>query len=327
MGMHFPGAGQLGAGSVLEHSHSLPINFGLGGDIGTVLGVVGQLVGFPVVVNIDNLIRGLQRSLVKGLGLEVGDLLGLGRGHLAVGTFDDLVRVFVEILLVFCAIIQSLEPVLNRIAHGIRREGNGDRYFRFRIRQRQGENTVLGDVTTLRNRSVIKRSGIILVNINFGAEDAFVLFIEGNDLHDGRPNDNIVLHHIDGDANQTAIRFELHIVKGALIDGIGSGAGSTALHHGPVAIRHRIAQNRTAPSGGRVLQGDFLGLRQHHAGTLVSIGRGIQLAIHKGGSGNGGGDLLVSVPAVALHIQRVGQVDGVLFLLRFLIVRRNLGAE
>ena len=303
MGMHFPGTGQRGAGRVLEHIHSLLVHPGLRGDVGAALGVVGQLVGIPVIVNGNNRSLGLQGNLVKGLGLEVGHFLGGGFGHLSIGACQGLVSVVGRILHI--GAVQSLEPVPYRIGHGIRSEGDGDRDVRVSFRQRNREDTLRGDGAD------VDSGGIVGVNCDGLRKRGLAILVKRNDLHDGSLHGHIVLHHIDGDPDLTG-REDGHIVKGAHISGIGGKAGGAGLHHGTVAVRHRIAQNRVATAGGGIFQGDGLGFRQHNAGAPVGIGGSIQLAVHKGGGGNGGGNALIGEPAIALHIQRVGQVDGVL---------------
>ena len=302
MGMRFPVAGQLGAGRTGVNRHFLLVHPGLRGDVGAALGVVGQLVGIPVILNGNNRFLGLQGNLVKGLGLEVGHFLGGGLSHLAVGTCHGLVGI--------CGVgdigtIQRLEPVLNRVVHGSRREGDGDRDIPLGIIQRQGVGAVGGNV------ALVGRGGIVRGNVDFRGKGGFAIGAKGKDLHDGGLDGHAVLHHIQGDPNLTG-REDGHILKGAHIFGIGGRTGGTGLHHGTVAVRHRVAQNRVATAGGGIGKGDGLGLRQHDTLPAVSVSGGVQLAVHKGGGGNGGGNALIGEPAIALHIQRVGQVDGVL---------------
>ena len=302
MGMRFPVAGQLGAGRTGVNRHFLLVHPGLRGDVGAALGVVGQLVGIPVILNGNNRFLGLQGNLVKGLGLEVGHFLGGGLSHLAVGTCHGLVGI--------CGVgdigtIQRLEPVLNRVVHGSRREGDGNRDIPLGIIQRQGVGAVGGNV------ALVGRGGIVRGNVDFRGKGGFAIGFKGKDLHDGGLDGHAVLHHIQGDPNLTG-REDGHILKGAHISGIGGRTGGTGLHHGTVAVRHRVAQNRVATAGGGIGKGDGLGLRQHDTLPAVSVSGGVQLAVHKGGGGNGGGNALIGEPAIALHIQRVGQVDGVL---------------
>ena len=304
MGMRFPVAGQLGAGRTGVNRHFLLVHPGLRGDVGAALGVVGQLVGIPVILNGNNRFLGLQGNLVKGLGLEVLHFLSLGFGHLAVGTCHGLVGIL-SILYILGRIVQRLEPVLNRVVHGSRREGDGNRDIPLGVFQRQGVGAVGGNV------ALVGRGGIVRGNVDFRGKGGFAIGAKGKDLHDGGLDGHAVLHHIQGDPNLTG-REDGHILKGAHISGIGGRTGGAGLHHGTVAVRHRVAQNRVATAGGGIGKGDGLGLRQHDTLPAVSVSGGVQLAVHKGGGGNGGGNALIGEPAIALHIQRVGQVDGVL---------------
>ena len=255
-------------------------------------------------MNGNNRSLGIQGNLVKGLGLEVLHFLGGGFGHLAVGTFHGLVEIL-SILYILGRIGQGLEPVPDRIGHGIRSEGDGDRDIPLGIIQRQGVGAVGGNV------ALVGRGGIVRGNVDFRGKGGFAIGAKGKDLHDGGLDGHAVLHHIQGDPNLTG-REDGHILKGAHIFGIGGRTGGTGLHHGTVAVRHRVAQNRVATAGGGIGKGDGLGLRQHDTLPAVSVSGGVQLAVHKGGGGNGGGNALIGEPAIALHIQRVGQVDGVL---------------